>query len=447
MQWSEFFRLQDLFTAALPKVSPTLAIQPRSLRFASFDFKAVLSSLVLSRRPMPEVATLKPPPFPEKSFVAIPLAITIAASIFLVSFAARLSTPHSLAFCAVYSTVSSWLMFRMSAFVRKSILPRLPFELDPPWRRSAVMLTITPLFAVILYWIDRYFLKDFYLRNNWLTPETIERFLDASLLVRTCAVLGLHGFFSAQLSFQRMAQSLVAQAEALRAAEEARQKLDAAELLRQQAEMEARIATQLATEAELTALKMQINPHFLFNTLGSIAVLARLDGPRASAMTEKLADIFRYALQSSKRRGATLGEECDFLNAYFEIEKARFNTRLEMTVEIAPELRNLPVPNLLLQPMVENAVVHAFRGMCKGWRIAVRAVVAGDFAEISVADNGRGFEGADPLLSIGRGTALKNIDERLRRFYGQDTHLIVTENSPQGALFKIRVPYPTSAIL
>src|SRR5882724_332134 len=128
---------------------------------------------------MPAPATLEAPPFPEKNIIAIPLAVTIAAAFSLVSFAAHLSTQRSLAFCAVYSAVSTWLMFRVSAFVRGSILPRLPFNLDPPWRRSVSMLTLMPLFAVVLYWVDRFLLTDFYLRNAWLTPQTIERFLDA----------------------------------------------------------------------------------------------------------------------------------------------------------------------------------------------------------------------------------------------------------------------------
>jgi len=358
----------------------------------------------------------------------------------LISFTVHLASLRGYIFCAVYSWIVPWIMFSFGTIVRRVFIKYRPQWLDPPWKRSFYMLTIMFSLAIFLNLVDRYVLADFYLHNNWLTRDNIGRFMDASLLVRLAAVLAINGYFSARLSYMRMTASLELQAEALRHAAEARKQQLEAEAHRQRAEMEATTAKQLAAEAELTALKMQINPHFLFNTLGSIAVLARLDGGRAALMTEKLAEMFRYALQASKQPSATLGDEIDFLGAYFEIEQARFGSRLAMQIDVPNELRALAVPNLLLQPMVENAVVHAFKEKCMAWRIAVSAVARDGCAEISVTDNGRGFGGQDPYSIIGRGTALKNIDERLRLLYGEKSRLVVEENAPRGARFLVRVP-------
>ncbi len=385
------------------------------------------------------------PVYPEKGPTKGPLAVTSLVVFALVSFSVHFPALRGYLFCAAYSWLTAWIMFSFGTAVRRILVRYRPQWLDPPWKRSLCILLPMLSFALSLNLVDRFGLAAFYLRNAWLTPENLDRFMDASLLVRLAAVLAVNGYFSARLSYQRMTASLELQADANRHAAEARRQQVEAETQRQRAEIEARTAKQLAAEAELTALKMQINPHFLFNTLGSIAVLARIDGGRAAQMTEKLAEMFRYALQASKQPSTTLGDELEFLRAYFEIEQARFGSRLAMQIEVPTELRGLPVPNLLLQPMVENAVVHAFKEKCTAWRVSVVATSHSGFAEISVMDNGRGFEGRDPYSVIGCGTALKNIDERLHLLYGASSRLIVEENGARGAKFTVRIPLVLAA--
>ncbi|HEY9153592.1 MAG TPA: histidine kinase [Opitutaceae bacterium] len=380
------------------------------------------------------------PAHPEKGPTKGPLAVTVLVVFTLVAFTVHLVGLRGYLFCLVYAWITAWIMFSFGSWMRRLLVRHRPEWLEPPWKRSFCILVPMLIFATLVNFVDRYGLGGFYLRNGWLTPNNIERFMDASLLVRLAAVLAVNGYFSARLSYLRMTASLQIQAEALRHAADARKQQVEAEAQRQRAEIEARMAKHLAAEAELTALKMQINPHFLFNTLGSIAVLARIDGGRAAQLTEKLAEMFRYALQASKQPSATLGEEIDFLNAYFEIEQARFGSRLALEISVPTELRSLAVPNLLIQPMVENAVVHAFKEKCMAWRISVSAAIRESCAEITVTDNGRGFEGQDPYSVIGRGTALKNIDERLRLLYNGSARFVIEENAPRGAKFLVRIP-------
>lgn len=388
-----------------------------------------------------ELAPLPPPPYPEARLSLLARVVVALLCFALVLFSVHLHTPSGVLFCLAHAFVHSWLIFETSYLLRVYVLPRLHLRLDPPWKRSAVIVGALLVLTVVLNLLDRFGLDAAYRSMGWLTADNAGRFYDATLLVRLCTLLAISGYFSAQMSFLRMEQSLRSQAQALLSAADARRERDEAELERERAEADARHARQLAAEAELAALKMQINPHFLFNTLGTIAALARIDGPRAGVMTEKLADMFRYALQSSKHPHTSLGEELDFLCAYFEIEKARFGERLHLDLDIPDKFRAHPVPNLLLQPMVENAVEHAFRERCDNWRVAVTARDEGGNLVITVADNGRGFPAeVDPSDCIGRGTALQNIDQRLRRAYGPDHYLRVSRAEPHGAVFTALIP-------
>jgi len=194
----------------------------------------------------------------------------------------------------------------------------------------------------------------------------------------------------------------------------------------------------LATQAELKALKAQIDPHFLFNTLNTIAQLIHTDPAQAEATVERLAEMFRYVLAGSERTLVPLEEELAFVDGYLEIEQARFGERLRLTREVAPEALSVPVPSLILQPLVENAIRHG-RGDDGSVDLTIRAQPHGDEVVIAIADQG-------PGLSMGvwgcgsRGHGLRNVDERLRKTYGEKYGLEIAANEPRGAVVTIRIP-------
>jgi signal transduction histidine kinase len=167
-------------------------------------------------------------------------------------------------------------------------------------------------------------------------------------------------------------------------------------------------------QAELRALRAQLQPHFLFNTLNSIASLIPSNPVAAEEMTTRLADIFRYALRASERELAPLCEELDFLRAYLDIERARFGDRLTVEERIEPGLAALSVPTLLLQPLVENAVRHGIAARPGGGRLVIVARRAGDALELAVEDDGPGFDPAAPGDPSGNGFGLHSVRERLR---------------------------------
>jgi signal transduction histidine kinase len=197
----------------------------------------------------------------------------------------------------------------------------------------------------------------------------------------------------------------------------------------------------LATQAELKALKAQINPHFLFNTLNTIAQLIHADSAQAEATLERVAGMFRYMLAGSERGLVPLEEEFSFVGGYLEIERARFGERLRVTREVAPEALSVPVPSLILQPLVENAVRHGW-GADGSVDLTIRVQPHGDEVVITIADRGPGMP--SPKVGGGRemgeGHGLRNVDERLRKTYGEAYGLEITANEPRGAVVTIRIP-------
>lgn len=167
-------------------------------------------------------------------------------------------------------------------------------------------------------------------------------------------------------------------------------------------------------QAELRALRAQLQPHFLFNTLNSIASLIPTNPTAAEEMTTRLADIFRYALRASDQEHAPLGEELAFLRAWLDIERARFGARLVVEERIEPGLEALPVPSLLLQPLVENAVRHGIAPRPGGGRLGLEARREGDTLVLAVSDDGPGFDPFAPGAADGNGFGLHSVRERLR---------------------------------
>jgi signal transduction histidine kinase len=194
----------------------------------------------------------------------------------------------------------------------------------------------------------------------------------------------------------------------------------------------------LATEGELKALKAQIDPHFLFNTLNTIASLIHTDPDQAETTVERLAEMFRYVLNGSERRLVPLEEELAFVDSYLEIERARFGDRLRVTREIALETLSVPVPSLILQPLVENAVRHG-RGSDGSIDLAIHVTSRGDDVLVAIADQGPGMP-SEYKVDMAEGVGLRNVDERLRRIYDPDHGLEIMANKPQGTIVNVLLP-------
>ena len=194
-------------------------------------------------------------------------------------------------------------------------------------------------------------------------------------------------------------------------------------------------ASQLETrlaEAQLQALQRQLHPHFLFNTLNAISALMHRDVEAADQMLSRLSDLLRMALDLRGTQEVSLKEELEFLAKYLEIEQARFGDRLTVHFDVDPSTLDARVPNLLLQPLVENSVRHAVAARVESGRIEVRARRAGDRLELQVADNGPGLQnGRLPLA--GKGVGLANTRMRLEHLYGAAQTLRFSE-PPGGGL-------------
>lgn len=191
----------------------------------------------------------------------------------------------------------------------------------------------------------------------------------------------------------------------------------------------------LKARAELEALQAKINPHFLFNTLNSIAGLISENPEAAERVTEKLAGLFRYSLQSSQRDRVLLGEELDAVRSYLEIEATRLGERLRFDIVVEEGLAEVEIPGLLVQPIVENAVRHGIAPKVEGGRIEVNVHRDGDACVIEVRDDGVGIRPGE----AGSGYALGNIRERLKAAYNGAASLSLN-SSERGTSVEIRVP-------
>ena len=200
------------------------------------------------------------------------------------------------------------------------------------------------------------------------------------------------------------------------------------------AQMETRLV-----EARLHTLQRQMQPHFLFNTLNTISALMHRDVEAADAMIARLSDLLRMSLQRVGVQEVPLKEELDFLSKYLEIEQTRFRDRLTVVFDVQAETLHALVPNLLLQPLVENAIKHGIGPRPTPGQIAVRARINGAMLELDVQDNGVGLSAAR-LTDFNRGVGLSNTRSRLDHLYGSLHRFEFRQPAEGGLLVCIAIP-------
>ena len=204
----------------------------------------------------------------------------------------------------------------------------------------------------------------------------------------------------------------------------------------------------LLLEARLDALQRQINPHFLFNTLNSIASAVRSQPELAREMTVKLANILR-ALLKDHDTFVPLSEELKFTDDYLDIEVARFGPdKLRVAKDIDPQTLGVLVPSILLQPLIENSIKHGLEPRLHGGTVTLRSRLEHDRVLIEVADDGVGMGGRpiSMLRRTGAGIGMRNVQERLEVLYGERARFDIVSNPGRGTLVSIEIPAVAAAV-
>ena len=198
-------------------------------------------------------------------------------------------------------------------------------------------------------------------------------------------------------------------------------------------------------KAQLQALRMQLNPHFLFNTLHAISSLVREDPENAERMIARLSDLLRLSLDSCTAQEVSLEQELRFLDVYLEIERMRFEERLTIEFQIDPAAAGALVPNFILQPMLENAIRHGVSHRLEGGRIVVSASLHNDNVVLKVTDNGPGLP-ADDVPRAREGVGLSSTRARLERLYGHRQFVHLHAAPGGGAEVVISIPFVTTSV-
>ena len=208
--------------------------------------------------------------------------------------------------------------------------------------------------------------------------------------------------------------------------------------------------SKLATEAQLTALRAQINPHFLFNALTTIGYLINAAPDKAFATLMKLTALLRRVLKSGGEF-STLSEEIELVESYLEIERARFEERLAVEIDVPKDLRALRIPALILQPLAENAVKHGISKAVRGGAVKISARLSNEkdrvFLELKVSDSGAGVISGELVRNRRSGLGLNNIEQRLRSYYGTSAVLRIESQAGRGTTAEIKFPVSKSAFI
>lgn len=202
-----------------------------------------------------------------------------------------------------------------------------------------------------------------------------------------------------------------------------------------QKELEAELR-QLALKSELTALKSQLNPHFLYNTFNTISASLPPKEEHTREMIAKFSDLFRYQLKASKVELVPLKDEIEFVKTYLELEKERFGDRLEFKFDIAPELMTEKVPPMILQPLVENSIKHGISPKIEGGSVEIKVCKSNGKIGFEITDSGVGLKGKKDIFE--KGVGLTNTKKRLEKMY--NSALQLTENEKDGLRVTFEIP-------
>lgn len=218
---------------------------------------------------------------------------------------------------------------------------------------------------------------------------------------------------------------------------------------RYEQEIQAQEFSKLATEAQLRALRAQINPHFLFNALTTIGYLIQTAPEKAFATLMKLTQLLRGILRSGGEF-STLGDEIKLIENYLEIEKTRFEERLSVKIDVPKDLQKTRIPALILQPLVENAIKHGISKAKSGGEVQISAKLENEkdsvFLKLSVFDSGAGVSEGDLALARQKGLGLNNIEQRLRSHYGKKANLKIKSEAGKGTTAEIKFPISDASL-
>jgi two-component system LytT family sensor kinase len=205
----------------------------------------------------------------------------------------------------------------------------------------------------------------------------------------------------------------------------------------------AELQTKLA-EAQLENLRLQLQPHFLFNTLNTISSVMYEDVRAADAMVTQLSDLLRLTLHASRSHEIPLAEELQITRLYLELMQKRFENKLQITYAVDASLEDLLVPQLVLQPLLENSLRHGMKAGSAALALHIAALRENGSLVLKVTDTGAGIGNAKPGDVFGRGVGLSNIRDRLAHLYGDKQEFAIANRVSGGAEVTLRVPYHTA---
>ncbi len=186
--------------------------------------------------------------------------------------------------------------------------------------------------------------------------------------------------------------------------------------------------SEAALKSELSALKAQLNPHFLYNVFNTISASVPSENEATRELIAKLSDLFRYQLKATKTELVPLEDELEFVEKYLDLEKARFEDRLRIIVDVPQNIRKEKVPPMILQPLVENSLKHGLASLIEGGEISIRIQKVGEKIQFEVSDTGVGVADKSKMFDVGVG--LTNTKLRLEKMYGSE--MKISDNVPQG---------------